>query len=109
AIYSMGLDSPYRRTVRRIIPMAMQVAIQAGCSDSNTGGFVETCKFDADPAELMEVAQALRRDPMVLGDLREQYSTASNAVSNLRGARDGLSGAIALLGSKPTVGEAATP
>ena len=108
-IYAMGLDSPYRRTVRRIIPMAMQVALQSGCSDSNAGRFVETCEFDADPAELKEVAQVLRSDPVVLGDLREQYSTASNAVSNLRGTRDGLPGAIALLGAKPTAGEEATP
>jgi len=107
--YAMGLDSPYRRTVRRIIPIAMQVAIQAGCSDSSTVAFVETCDFDADPAELKEIAQALRSDPMVLADLREQYSTVANAVSNLRGTRDGLPAALALLGATRTAGDEATP
>ena len=107
-IYDMGLASPYRRTVRGIIPIAMQVAIQAGCSDSNTAvGFVETCEFDADPVELKEVAQALRSDPAVLANLREHYSNVANAVGNLGGTRAGVRGGIALLSAKSKAGDEA--
>lgn len=109
-VYAMGLASPYRRTVRRIIPIAIQVAIQAGCSDSSKWvGFVETCEFDAAPAEIKAVAQALRSNPVVLEDLREHYSTVANAVGNLRGTRDALPAALALLGARPTARDEATP
>jgi hypothetical protein len=94
-LYRTGLDSAYRQTVRRIIPMTIQVAIRAGCSDvrdkrGNVVGFEEECKLDGDPAELEAVAAALRRDPAVVADLRYQYSFAVSGVLNL----DGLSSTI---------------
>ncbi len=63
-------------------------------------GFVEKCKFDADPVAL-EVAAALRSDPAVVADLRYQYSFAVSAVLNIGGVRTSLEDALAALGAVP--------
>ncbi len=46
-VYRVGLNSGYRQTVRQIIPMTMQIAMRAGCSDvrdkrGNIVGFAKT-------------------------------------------------------------------
>ena len=84
----MGLSSAYRQTARKIIPITMQVAIRAGCSDvrdkiGNITGFARNCDLNVSPAELKEVAAALRSDPAVLADLRYQYRFAVSATLNL--------------------------
>lgn len=112
--YNMGLDSAYRQTVRKIIPLTMQIAMRAGCSDERNKrgyavGFVENCKFDADPAALKEVAAALRSSPAVLADLQYQYSFAVSVVLNLGGPKTNLEDALTALGARPEVAEKVSP
>ncbi|MEZ5960238.1 MAG: hypothetical protein R3C30_07375 [Hyphomonadaceae bacterium] len=82
--------SAYRHRVRSIIPLEVQVAIRAGCSDvrSETAevvGFVEACTLDVSDDVLRETANALRADPEVRATLRMQYSDAYTARANLSG------------------------
>lgn len=83
----LGLDagetfraSPYRLRVRRLVSFEVQNAIREGCSDrldsaSLVAGFVAQCELrDVSDAQIAEAAQALRRDPEVLADLRSQLS-----------------------------------
>ncbi|MGA7295904.1 MAG: hypothetical protein WBW92_00155, partial [Rhodanobacteraceae bacterium] len=67
-VYGMGLDSAYRQTVRKIIPVTMQVAMREGCSDVRDKrglivGFSRNCTLDVKPEALQAVAAALRNDP----------------------------------------------
>ncbi len=112
--YNTGTESSYRQTVRKIIPITMQIAIRAGCSDvrdklGNIVGFVENCIFNADPTALKEVAAALRSDPDVVADLRYQYSFAFSAVLNLGGVRTNLENLLAALGAGPKAVKKASP
>ena len=105
-IYRMGLSSAYRQTVRQIIPMTMQIAMRAGCSDvrdqrGNIIGFARNCDLDVSPADLKDVALALRSDPAVLADLRYQYSFAVSATLNLGGIEKSVEEALAALGAAP--------
>lgn len=105
-VYSMGLASAYRQTVRKIIPMSMQIAMRQGCSDvrdkqGSIVGFAAICTFDADPAALKAVADALRHDPTVLADLRYQYSFAASAVDNISVTRNSIADALSALGARP--------
>jgi hypothetical protein len=91
-VYRMGLSSAYRETVRQIIPMTIQIAMRAGCSDvrdarGNILGFTKHCDLRVDPAALQETAAALRSDPAVLSHLQYQYSFAVSATLNLGGSR----------------------
>jgi hypothetical protein len=106
SVYDMGVDSAYRKLVRGIIPLDMQRAIRAGCSDvrnrrGNIMGFAKHCQFTADPAALAKVAAALRSNPVVATDLRDQYSYAANATVNVHGVEVNLEDALAALGAKP--------
>jgi hypothetical protein len=105
-VYRSGLNSAYRQTVRQIIPMSMQIAMRAGCSDvrdqrGNIVGFVKNCDLNVDPAALREVAVALHSNPAVLADLRYQYSFAVSATLNLGGVEKILEEALAALGAAP--------
>ncbi|MBI1366944.1 MAG: hypothetical protein GC153_13435 [Alphaproteobacteria bacterium] len=113
-IYQEGLKSEYRRTVRRIIPISMQTEMRAKCSDVRTEwgdivGFVKDCAFEADPAALKRVADALMRDPDVAADLRNQYSFILSAVLNLEGVENILEDALAALGADPSGAEKSAP
>ena len=113
-IYNIGLDSAYRQTARKIIPLTMQEAIRAGCSDvrdkrGNVVGFEKECKLDVDPAELEAVATALRRDPAVIADLQYQYTIAVGAVLNLDGTAVTIVDGLRALGATPEPAENASP
>jgi hypothetical protein len=113
-VYRGGINSDYRRTVRRIIPMNMQIEMRARCSDvrdatGNILGFVEDCAFKADPAALQETAAALKDDPAVAADLRMQYSFAVSATLNLGGTRNVLETALVALGAAPEAIEKIAP
>jgi hypothetical protein len=113
-VYRMGIDSAYRQTVRKIIPLTIQIAMRAGCSDlrdkrGNIVGFVEGCKLDVDPADLKEVAAALRSDPAVLADLRYQYSFAVSAVLNLGGVSSAIADSLTALGAEPNATGVTSP
>jgi len=110
-VYRDSLNSGYRKVVRQIIPMEMQVAIRDTCSDvrddlANIVGFMDTCELDVDPAELRAVAEALRRDPAVASTLRYQYSISVSATLNLAGVERSLQNALDALGA-PTRRKAA--
>lgn len=106
SVYDMGVVSDYRKLVRGIIPLGMQSAMRAGCSDvrnrrGNIMGFARHCQFKADPAALARVAGVLRSDPAVAADLRDQYSYAANATANVHGVEVNLEDALRALGAKP--------
>ena len=107
-VYTQVAGSTYRRTVRKIIPLPLQIAIRAGCSDAsdkqgNVVGFAEQCNLVVDPSELKELATALRSDPAVAAELRYQYSLAVSAVNTLGGVKTSLENMLTTLGadSKP--------
>ncbi|MGA9423374.1 MAG: hypothetical protein WBW61_13520 [Rhodanobacteraceae bacterium] len=106
SMYELGAVSDYRKRVRGIVPLDMQRAMRAGCSDvrdrrGNIMGFAKHCQFAADPADLEKVAAALRSDPTVAADLRDQYSYAASAMANVHGVEVTLEDALAALGAKP--------
>ena len=101
--YDFLAGSAYRRTVRQIIPIEIQAAMRAGCSDEldedgNAIGFMNECRLEADPALIRSTAEALRRDPAVAGTLNYQYSEVTRAVDNLRANLRVLERTIAALG-----------
>ena len=106
-IYDMGVVSAYRNLVRGIIPLGMQMAMRAGCSDVRDRrgaimGFAKHCQFDADPAALAEVVTALRSNPAMASDLRNQFSYAANAMANMHGVEVNLEDALTALGARPS-------
>ena len=113
-VYRLGMASSYRQTVRKIIPLGMQIAMREGCSDvrnerGNPIGFEATCKFEADRAALEAVAATLRSEPAVAEDLRYQYSFAVSTVLNLGGVEGNIAAALRALGAEPGVVEQASP
>ena len=63
-------SSLYRHRVRTIIPLALQKAMRAGCSDvrnqtQQITGFMPGCKLEADSDTIAATAAALRADPAV--------------------------------------------
>jgi hypothetical protein len=104
--YRMGLDSAYRQTVRKVIPINVQIAMRESCSDVRDQwgaivGFAEICELDVDPAAIEAAAAALRADPAVAADLRYQYSFAVSARLNLAGYKASLEDGLAALGAAP--------
>ncbi|MDZ7629070.1 MAG: hypothetical protein U5J99_11790 [Parvularculaceae bacterium] len=105
-IYRAGLMSGYRQTVRKIIPMSIQIAMREGCSDvRNADGYIvsfkDECTLDADPAAIEATAAALKSDPDVAAELRYQYSFAVSGVLNIKGAQATLERGLAALGAAP--------
>ncbi len=98
-IYRIGLSSSYRQVIRKIIPMAMQIEMREGCSDVRDSqgyvvGFTEHCQFDADPKALKAVAAELRSNPVVVAELRHQYSVAVSATLNIDVVKTGTKTAL---------------
>lgn len=86
--YRILSESDYRRTARRIIPIAIQAAMRDGCSDNRDAnqailGFAETCALNADPSIIREAAAALRAEPAPAAALRYQYSDVITSRLNL--------------------------
>ncbi len=89
-MYELLQASDYRRRVREIIPLEVQMALRAGCSDVRNEaqqivGFMEQCALDVDAAILARTASALRADPQLRAELQYQYSNAYTAHANLSG------------------------
>jgi len=104
-LYNTARGSDYRRIVREIIPLDMQIAMHTTCSDvrdrhGNIVGFVERCAFEADPAALKTVAAALRSDPDVAASLRYQYSLSVNATLNLDRLKGNIEDALDAFGAE---------
>ena len=113
-VYLKAADSPYRQTVRKTIPLTIQVAMRAGCSDavdekSTSISFVKACKLDVDPVALRDAAEALRSDPAVIAELRYQYTLAISAVLNLGSIEAVINDALATLGARTKAAEKVSP
>jgi hypothetical protein len=82
-------QSAYRVRVRSLLSHEIQDAISEGCGDDydERGVFTRfraTCTLEGvSDAEIAAAAQALRRDPQVLADLRYHFSNIRWAVNNL--------------------------
>ncbi|MEZ5894974.1 MAG: DUF6090 family protein [Parvularculaceae bacterium] len=88
--YDLLEVSPYRRTVRSIIPVRVQLLIREGCSDLTDEvqvitGFAAECRLDVDAATLEEIAAQLRASPALKADLRYQLSLVVSVVNNEQG------------------------
>jgi hypothetical protein len=84
------LASRYRHAVRTVIPLGVQKALRAGCSDLRDEtqqiiGFMPDCALDLPPATIAATAAALRADPAVRASLRYQYSEVFSAHTNIGG------------------------
>jgi hypothetical protein len=96
-------SSPYRLRVRRLISYEVQDAIRRGCSDARDAaghftGFGTDCRLEGvSDAEIAASAQALRRDPQVIEDLRYQLSELSTARGNFGGDVAALNDTLAAL------------
>lgn len=100
------LNSGYRREVRQIIPLEVQMAIRAGCSDVRNEsqqivGFMEQCVLDVDDAVVRRTANALRADADVRASLQYQHSYAFTARANLGGDVVYLERGLAALRGEP--------
>lgn len=82
------MHSAYRQRVRMLIPIPLQKALRAGCSDAGAGvqtvdGFAADCVLDVDPALIAAAADTLRADLAVRETLRYQYSDVDAARANI--------------------------
>lgn len=83
-------DTPYRRIVRSLIPLPVQLSIRDGCSDQTDDdatvlGFVAECHLDTGEAVLEDTARALQSSGQMREMLRYQYSMVASVRANLRG------------------------
>ncbi len=83
-------QSAYRHRVRTLVPLKLQKALRAGCSDvrnenQDITGFKSDCALDIEPAVIAMTAAALRADATVQESLRYQYSDVYSAHANIMG------------------------
>jgi hypothetical protein len=83
-------ESTYRHSVRTLIPLPVQQALRAGCSDlrneaQQITGFMPHCTLDLEPGAIEATAAALRADTAVQANLRFQYSSIYSAHANISG------------------------
>ena len=94
--------SAYRYRVRTLMPLGLQKALRAGCSDvrdenQNITGFKADCSLAMDPGVILATAQALRTDPVVRDSLRYQYSDVYSARLNIQGDVTAIEHALAAI------------
>jgi len=75
-----AVDTPYRRNVRRIIPLAIQDKIRAGCGDTYPKSpllavLPSRCEIALSPKEAAQAVHLLRAHPDLMDDL--QWHTAA--------------------------------
>ncbi len=109
--YKILSASTYRKAVRDIIPIAIQEAMRAGCSDKLDAvgygvGFTDTCALDVDPVLLRSTAETLQQDADVASNLRSQYSDVYSAVQNSRATINQIEVTLAALGAVDATDEA---
>jgi hypothetical protein len=83
-------DTPYRRAVRSLIPLDVQISMRKGCSDVFDDkqvivGFVTDCNLDVDTSMINETAQALMASAGIRESLRYQYSMVASVQVNNTG------------------------
>ena len=106
-VYTILTESTYRHRVRNVIPLALQKAMRAGCSDKRDQaqritGFMPDCSLDIEPAVVTATAAALRADPAVQASLRYQYSDVYSAHANISGDVAAIEQALSALKSTAT-------
>lgn len=85
----VAVDTPYRRNVRRLIPVEIQETIRAQCGDRPLPGkllFVylpAKCNIQLDPAKAAEVAAQLRAQSPVLQDLYWHIAAQAALLANI--------------------------
>ena len=94
--------SAYRHSVRTAIPLAVQKALRAGCSDlrnkaQQITSFMPDCALDLEPGMIEETAAALRAAPAVQANLRYQFSEVYSAHTNIKGDVVSIEQALAAL------------
>lgn len=112
--YNQLNSGRYRRLVRSLIPVSIQKAIRAGCSDVRDSEgfafrFMQHCKLDADPALLRATAKALRDNPKFATTLRFQYSLLASGVPNFKANISVIKKALAALGVRSDKSKDARP
>ncbi|MCW8870649.1 MAG: DUF6090 family protein [Proteobacteria bacterium] len=90
ASYEALRASIYRNTIRSIIPLAVQKAIRAGCSDKLDErliviGFVDNCELNLSQDAIDETAVLLRNDVRIKNLLHNQYTEVITEVNNYLG------------------------
>jgi hypothetical protein len=99
-------NSAYRRLVRTTLPLALQQALRAGCSDvrdddQDITGFMPDCQLDVSTEIVLAAAAALRTNPELQASLRHQYSDVFSAHANIRGDAIAIERALAALKGLP--------
>ena len=102
--------SAYRYRVRTLMPLGLQKALRAGCSDvrdenQNITGFKADCSLAMDPGVILATAQALRTDPVVRESLRYQYSNVYSARLYIKGEETAIEHALAAIQRPLAIGK----
>ena len=89
-IDAAAVDTPYRRNVRRLIPLAVQDRIRERCGDRGVADdpaiFIilpERCDVALEPGEASAIAAKLRANPAVLDDLNWHIAAQSASLGNM--------------------------
>ncbi len=82
-------QSPYRSTIRGLLPHAVQEDIRRHCGDIRNDkkeiiGLKTECVLTRPEIEIAAAAEFLLSDPTLLQDLQRHYSLLDNAVENQR-------------------------
>ena len=85
-----ALDTPYRKNVRRLIPLELQEQIRDRCGDQKrrSDGMVtlpETCDLTVEPAMAAAVATKLRAHPDLADDLAGHFAVIAVLLSEAQG------------------------
>ncbi len=81
-----AVDTPYRRNVRRIIPIELQDAIRERCGDRPTGTYLvlpPDCDLQIDPALASAAAAKLRAHPELADDLQWHIAAQAALMANM--------------------------
>jgi hypothetical protein len=83
-----SVDTPYRRNVRRIIPLEIQEAIRERCGDSRTQDYSlllpARCDLHIAPPQAARAAALLRAHPELMEDLQWHTAATANFLDNIR-------------------------
>ena len=88
------VSTPYRQHVREVVPVDIQDAIRAQCTDKPIPGkplvmvLPPTCDVDFPDAQFKSAASALRGRPELIGELRWHTAAIASFMSNM-GVMDG--------------------
>ncbi|MEP7316241.1 MAG: hypothetical protein ABI667_06055 [Sphingomicrobium sp.] len=87
-----AVDTPYRRNVRRIIPLPIQDKIRASCGDTYPKSpllavLPPRCDIEVSPQETAEAARLLRAHPDLMQDLQWHTAAIVSFIDTIQPAR----------------------